>query len=311
MESIRLSVVVCTYNRSELLRECLTHLATQTGPATLSEVIVVDNNSSDDTVDMVRRFCTEHGWFRLVFENQQGLAYSRNRGLQDAKGQYVAYIDDDARPDPSWIGAILDFAEAHPDVAAFGGPYRGYARAPIPNWFPREYGTWDLGRQSFVLPGTEFLCGTNMIFRKDALESLGGFDATLGVRGGALGYGEETELVMRMRAQGFAIHYVADIVVEHAILDYKLSLRWLLRSAFVNGLSGPSAHGHAHMTWPKYLLPLGRQIVWALYRFLSVKEQYVKTRVYRAFAPLMWQLGYFVALLRRSSPRIAATGGDR
>lgn len=311
MKSIRVSVVVCTYNRSALLRECLTHLATQTGPSTSSEVLIVDNNSSDDTADMVGKFRVQYEWFRLVAEDRQGIAYARNRGWQEAKGQYVAYIDDDARPDPMWVPAILAFAESHPHVDAFGGPYRGYSRMPLPDWFPREYGSWHLKAERMELPPTEFLHGTNMIFRVDALQRMGGFDVSLGPRGAALAYGEDTELVMRMRARGFSIYYVPDIVVEHVILDYKLRLFWLLRSAFVNGLSGPSSHGHAYVTWPKYLVPLSREIARALHRFVSVRERYAKTRVYRAFAPLMWHFGYFVALLRRPNPEAAVTGGKR
>src|SRR5690349_3554566 len=97
-DRLRVTVVVCTFNRASLLIGCLSRLAEQAGPQTASEVLVVDNNSSDNTTESVKPFCERYAWFRLAVENKQGLAQARNRGWQEARGEYVAFIDDDARP---------------------------------------------------------------------------------------------------------------------------------------------------------------------------------------------------------------------
>jgi glucosyl-dolichyl phosphate glucuronosyltransferase len=297
VDAIRISVVVCTFNRSQLLVECLSRLAGQAGPATRSEVIIVDNNSADDTAEVAQRFCGSSFPFRIVLEKRQGLAHARNRGWREARGKYVAYIDDDARPSLNWIPAMNDFLDAQPGALAFGGPYRAFTLTPLPDWFPRDYGSWTLGAKSRVLARSEYLNGTNMIFQKALLEKLGGFEESLGMRGSTLSYGEETELIMRMHMQGLEIHYCPDIVVEHAVLDYKMSLRWLLASSYRNGRSG--LHGHdvdGRVTWSSYLPSLMGGFRGALVALVRARDRHAKARAYRALWPLMWQIGYFVSL---------------
>jgi glucosyl-dolichyl phosphate glucuronosyltransferase len=303
VNTVALSIVVCTYNRASLLRECLAGLAPQSGPATASEVLIVDNNSTDETARVAKVFCDRYSWFRCVMETNQGLAHARNRGWREASGEYVAFIDDDARPCVGWVDAIRRFAAANPDVAAFGGPYTAFTMAPMPNWFPRDYGNWDLGSTPRQLGAGEFLNGTNMVFSRRVLESMGGFDETFGMRGAQLAYGEETDLMMRMRTRRLHLHYCPDIIVEHAVLDYKMSLRWLLVSAYRNGRSGPNFQPVGPATALGYFFGLVRATLAALYGFASAREPYVKTSAYRAFAPLMWQLGHFVGLLRRRNSR--------
>ncbi|MGD8380729.1 MAG: glycosyltransferase, partial [Syntrophobacterales bacterium] len=94
---IKISVIVCTYNRAELLGGTLRTLCHQTLDTSEYEVIVVDNNSTDNTREVVDEFCRRSSNVRYCFEPQQGLSHARNQGLQEAKGKYVAYIDDDAR----------------------------------------------------------------------------------------------------------------------------------------------------------------------------------------------------------------------
>ena len=117
------------------------------------------------------------------------------------------------------------------------------------------------------------------------------------MRGSTLSYGEETELMMRMHRQGLEMHYCPDIIVEHAILEYKMHLRWLLASSYRNGRSG--LHGHdvdGQVTWSSYLPSLIRGFRGALVAFVLMKDRHAKSRAYRAFWPLVWQIGYFVSL---------------
>jgi len=300
----RLSIVVCTYNRCSLLRECLTRLAEQCESDSQSEVIVVDNNSVDETQRVARSFSDRFPWFRLVSEAEQGLAHARNRGWREAKAPYVAFIDDDARPCAGWVTAINRFSAAHPDIAAFGGPYRAFAASAVPDWFPRDYGSWDLGQETRALTGSEFLNGTNMVFQRAVLQALGGFDSTLGMRGSDVGYGEETELMMRLRTRGLRMFYSPDIVVEHAILEYKMRLTWLLASAYRSGRSGALFHQLPVTSgWMRHSARLLAACVHGVWILLASGERYPQTRLYRALSPLMWQIGYFVALLRQPNAR--------
>ena len=93
---MELSVIVCTYNREDIIRDCLDALVNQDVEDGLFEVLVIDNNSSDRTQQVVTKYTRLHPNFHLFFEGSQGLSYARNLGLKESKADYVAYIDDDA-----------------------------------------------------------------------------------------------------------------------------------------------------------------------------------------------------------------------
>src|SRR3989344_2536998 len=103
------TVVVCTYNRSDLLYKCLESLVRQTVSKNLYEVLVVDNNSKDNTQQAVKRFIKTYVHIRNIKTDVQGLSHARNIGWKHAKGEYIAYIDDDAIAEPDWIEQIIQF----------------------------------------------------------------------------------------------------------------------------------------------------------------------------------------------------------
>ena len=102
----KLSVIICTYNRVELLGKCVNSLMTQTARKENYEIIVIDNNSTDNTADLIRKIKIINSNLRYVKEANQGLSYARNRGWKEAKGEYIAYIDDDCKADNNWCKHI-------------------------------------------------------------------------------------------------------------------------------------------------------------------------------------------------------------
>lgn len=290
-----LTIVVCTYNREEWLPGCLSSLESQCKDDSV-EVLIIDNNSTDDTANIAHGFVDRLSNFKYIFEPLQGLSHARNRGFQEARGQLVAYIDDDAKANPGWTKAILEFFESHPDAYGVGGQHKAFSLAPMPAWFPKEYGSRSLGEETRLLQKGEWISGTNMVFKKSALLEVGGFDTTMGMAGEKVSYGEETHLTLKMLASGMQIYYCAEMCVDHAILLYKLKLSWLLKSNFANGYDGVSTFsytGKAITFLPRLVRSLGRAVV----SFLSNKERYLKARIYRAFAPFCWELGFFVKLI--------------
>lgn len=292
----KISVVVCTYNRSFWMRNCLESLVQPCMDGNLVEVLIVDNNSSDDTRKVAEEFTSRLPNFKYVFEQAQGLSHARNRGCKEALGIYVAYIDDDARAHSDWVTEIIRFFEAVPEASGVGGQYKAFSLVPIPEWFPKEYGSVSLGNETRLLQQDEWINGTNMVFKKSALIEVGGFDTSIGMKGEKISYGEETHLTRKMLERGMQIYYCAEMCVDHAILPYKLKLNWLLRSNFANG--------YDHVTTFKYtgnaiaFLPrLVRSARGSVILFLRSKEKHFKTRIYRALATLCWELGLFVRLL--------------
>src|SRR5262249_29253186 len=120
--SVRISVVICTRNRSTYLAQCLQAIEAQTLQPHHYEVIVVDNGSSDDTGSVVAPFCRRRTNFRYVAEERVGLSVARNTGVRSGHGDIVAFTDDDAAPEPSWLEQILRrFQELSDDAGVIGG----------------------------------------------------------------------------------------------------------------------------------------------------------------------------------------------
>lgn len=229
-----ITVVVCTYNRSGHLKSALESLNRQTLDREMFEVIIVDNASTDDTKEVAERFVGSG--FRYVYEPQQGLSHARNAGYQAAEGQYVGYLDDDAKADSGWLSnaqRVID--EIRPDI--FGGPYYPFYLTEKPDWFLDKYETSTLGDKPRCLADNEYLSGTNIIFRRELLKQLNGFSTNLGMSGASIAYGEETELMIRARAaySDLKVYYHPEVMVYHLVPEYKMNLRWYLSSYYYCG----------------------------------------------------------------------------
>lgn len=231
-----ISVVVCTYNRASLLGDVLESLVNQSLPPTEYEVVIVDNNSTDNTAAFVKDICHRHSNFHYYIELQQGLSHARNRGWREAKGQYVAYTDDDCKLPETWLTTAKTIIhEVSPP--AFGGPFYPFYDAPKPDWFKDEYGSYSEGEQTHFLGEEHYLSGGNLFVKRDILELFQGFDAELGMTGKKIGLGEETELVKRIRQElgANSIYYDPNLYVYHLVSPIKYKLLYHLRRSFLTG----------------------------------------------------------------------------
>lgn len=233
-----ISIVVCTYNRSHLLVKCLESLINQKVDKNIYEVIVIDNNSTDDTQEIGNDYAKNQPNIRIVTEKSQGRNQARNRGWQDAKGKYVAYIDDDAIAEPYWIKQIAVFIKKYPKINAFGGPYNAFSVKPFPDWFPENYGTLNLGNKVKILnPENEWISGSNIIFNRIIFDKYGGFNTDFGGKGDNIIYGDETEFLVRLKKAKEPVYYVPKICIRHLVAERKLHLWWLLKSDYLHNFS--------------------------------------------------------------------------
>jgi len=231
-----ISAVVCTYNRSDMLKGCLESLCQQTLSKNLYEIIVVDNNSTDNTPKVVEEFSDQN--VRYCIEMASGLSHARNRGFSEAKGKYVAYIDDDARAAADWleIGYTL-FENAKPSLDCLGGVYHPFYTSAKPDWFKDQYEVRGFGDSPQYLQRTDYLSGSNMIWPKDVLKMLGGFDTNTGVVGNRLRLGEETKALECLRSlkSDARILFSPDLIIYHWVPDYKMTVRYRLKRKFAEG----------------------------------------------------------------------------
>ncbi len=178
---VLISVVVCTYNRCDLLEQVMKTLVIQTLSRDQFEIIVVDNNSKDGTSKVTDLFIVNNPEtnIRYALETKQGLSHARNRGWKEAKGEYVSYIDDDCKAPGQWLEVAKQIIDQHfPTI--FGGPYYAFYSSPKPNWFKDSYGSHTLGDQAHPMGLDEFVSGGNIFFQKSLLQKIGGFDPNLG-----------------------------------------------------------------------------------------------------------------------------------
>jgi glucosyl-dolichyl phosphate glucuronosyltransferase len=240
---IRISAVICTFKRPDYLRLALRSLCEQTLASDAYEIVVVDNAADPDSERVAREFSKGRGNLRYVVEEQVGLSHARNTGTQSAQGQYVAYMDDDARADPHWLESLLfAFEHVSPAPAAIGGRVWLDWQGVKPAWVSEHYLSLftyvDHGDSARFL-GDEYLVGANLAFDKQALLKLGGFDANLGRKGSSLRSGEETALLQQLQATQRGVYYEPAALVWHSVDSSRKRPGWLVRRVFWDGASQP------------------------------------------------------------------------
>jgi glycosyltransferase involved in cell wall biosynthesis len=257
-----ISICVCTYNRSHILAYCLHSLEQliDLRPTHHVEIIVVDNNSSDETSalvkDLIPNFPLE---MRYIFEPQQGISAARNRAIDEAKGDYLAFLDDECTVDRDWLSiAISDIETFQPCI--IGGPYvGGFLPGDRPRWFKIEYGDayfleleYEKGFQDKFRASSG-----NMFVRRDVFDSVR-FDVDMGPKGNKLKVGEETDLQERfLRAHSHErVFYEPAITVRHLIRPERLRLSYRAKRIFANTIAGPTTTSR----W-QLLIGLGKAIV--------------------------------------------------
>jgi glucosyl-dolichyl phosphate glucuronosyltransferase len=227
---VEVSVVLSTCDRATLLREALGALVAQ-ADAPRYEVVVVDNNSTDDTPRVIEQFAAS-GLVRGVREPRQGLSDARIRGIAAARAGILAFPDDDVRVGPTWIRDVARAFRDHPDVSLVGGKVLPEWTAAPPPWldatFHAPLALVDYGDHELRIPPAEPRCliGANLAIRRRALERHDGFSPALQRVGDGIGSTEDHDLQMRMLQAGAVALYDPRIVARAAVPRERLSKRY-------------------------------------------------------------------------------------
>ena len=237
MNSQKITVIICTYNRAFILGECLNSLCMQTIPTEQFRVLVIDNNSTDNTRDIVAPFTDRLRDLQYIFEPMQGLSYARNRGLAEAQTEWVAFLDDDAKAHPDWVEKILATITKG-DFDAFGGPfYAWHYFGPPPVWLPDIFDTYTAKQGYGALCDESYIPGGNCALKICAAKTAGGFPADMGMRGDKCAYAEEAFLFHKMATIGYRLGYTPEMKIDHCVLPHKYTFHWQLLSLFARGRS--------------------------------------------------------------------------
>jgi glycosyltransferase involved in cell wall biosynthesis len=264
------------------------------------EILVIDNNSTDDTQATVNKF--ESLGIRYIFEERTCLSHARNRGAKEAKGEWLCYIDDDAKLHPGYIERALWVINNY-DFDCFGGMYYAWYPDGKPKWINDSFGT-KLSLRDTVGPiEIPELSGGNLLIKKEVLEKAGGFPTQFGMAGNRIGYGEEDFLQRKLLDMGYKLGFDPELKIDHAVLPHKLKLSWHLASWYARGRDGQRFSGEPkllQMTWlflRSFLgglmkLPIG-------IGNLFIKRNYFwQNLVWDVVSPIIFRIGQIVGNLK-------------
>lgn len=239
---MKFSVVIATYNRAAELKRTLESLA-RIECDDAWEVVVVDNNSPDDTRAVVEAAMADFPVaLSYLFEREQGRSAALNRGFADTSGSIIVTTDDDVRVEPDWLTQI---GRAFDSLACdyVGGRVLPLWGGPPPRWLPNRGGhLWaviallDFGPQPLAF-GKRVPLGVNMAFRRSALDRVGGFNRKIGRKAGTLLGQEVREWCLRAHAAGLKGFYAPDVVVQHVIPVDRLRKPYFRKWFYWRGIS--------------------------------------------------------------------------
>jgi glycosyltransferase involved in cell wall biosynthesis len=235
------SIIICTRNRATSLLKTLDSLKKISIPRNAQiELLVIDNGSTDDTTEIVKECSIPQINSRCICEDNLGVSYARNRGLAEAKGEIVLFIDDDVRPTEEWMVNILTYFD-HRNVDAVAGKVTLPVESLRP-WMTKLHRTRLASTEGINPEKPAEMIGANMAFKRHVLDRVPRFDIALGP--GALGFGEDSLFSQQLLEAGYQIAFANDAVVEHRFGVQRLSrLEWL-SSAVKRGNTKAYIHHH-------------------------------------------------------------------
>jgi len=237
---IDISIIVCTYKRYDLLKNCLEHLARLSEVEnTKYEILIVENTPAIDRQDL--SWIEKYKHARVIVENVEGLSSARNAGIKASKGQVITFLDDDAEVRPEWLKQIAFAFDNHPTALLLGGKVVAkYAEAPKPLWLSLQceqlLSCIDWGSVTRMMLDSQWVAGANLSYRRIVFDTYGLFKTSLGRKGeSSLLSNEEIEL--NQRIPKISRYYCGQAVVDHLIPISRLDHQWFRRRIFWQAIS--------------------------------------------------------------------------
>lgn len=223
----------------------LESIAANTLPFNQYELLVIDNNCTDNTREICQQFMTKYPKvdFHLLTEPEQGLSAARNCGIRNSKGNLIIYVDDDAIVDTNYLQDYVDWFTSNPNTMAAGGPIEPkYEDCIEPVWMTKYTKTlltgWmNLGDKVIQFPKGKYPIGCNSVFRKEVFDKIGLFNTELGRNGNNLMGGEEKDIFDKMKTHDMEITYLPSPILHHIIPPIKLSKDYFDRLTYLIGKS--------------------------------------------------------------------------
>jgi glycosyltransferase involved in cell wall biosynthesis len=246
--SCDISIIICTYNRAAMLADVLEDIRVQVRDTPSVELILIDNNSSDDTSRVAREFAASaHFTVTYHLERRQGTSIARNTGLAMARGAVIVFTDDDVRLAPDWLDNLYGgFGKT--DAVAVAGKVIPVWPRDVPAWigstenppFPGALPKFDLGDTSMAIRrGGDYPFTANAAFRREVIGTVGTFREDLGHRGQHIAGSEDMEFFGRFLTKYPAIMYEPAAVVYHPVTEARLCRNYFFKYLYNAGRLRP------------------------------------------------------------------------
>jgi glycosyltransferase involved in cell wall biosynthesis len=230
---MKLSVIICTWNRAVLLRETLNSLGKTELPQDIDwEILIVDNNSTDETSEVCQEFVGQNpSRYRYIIEKRQGKSFALNTGIENARGKILSFTDDDVTVDAVWLAETIRMFESTP-CAGVSGKVVPVWNSPKPAWLTTDgpyrllpaIVSFDLGERPCEMKTPAL--GANLSFKKEVFEKYGSFRTDLGPTTGSEIRGEDNELCWRLMRAGERLIYAPKAIVFHPVDMRRIDKRY-------------------------------------------------------------------------------------
>ncbi len=275
MQHVDFSLVICTYNRGDVLSDTLRSYAEMRDFECQVELVVVDNNSTDQTRQIVNAFTQKHQNLavRYLFEPQPGLSYARNTGIRESQGEIIGFVDDDVYFDPYWLKETWRAFQEHAEASCMGGRSIPRFETGQPDWVTEEllvyYGSTNSGDVAKFMVYPEYPFGLNMAFRRNVFGEIGMFNPNLGRKGKNLLSDEEKDIFYRVAYAGLKVIYTPHALLFHRIPETRARKEWILSRSYWQGVSSVTFEQIVAPRSRLVLLGQAMQCLWKIVRQVS------------------------------------------
>ncbi len=225
------TVAIGTYNRARWLNEALKFLTTQDYPLERYELIIVDNNSKDDTRTVVESFAQAPKAPRYVFEGRQGSSWARNRAIAEAKGEIIVFTDDDVLGKSTWLSRMIAplLMPGNENVGVVGGETFPIFPDGLPKWIEGQYTCFGYRKDIGPLKPNQLPSTANVAIRRSVFEKIGTFRTDLGRTATRLTAGEDNDLMRRIYKSGVGVWFNPHADLEHVVPGNRLTFKYMMK----------------------------------------------------------------------------------
>ena len=302
--SLLISIVICTYNRADYIFDALESLRNQTISKEVFEVIIVNNNSTDNTETICKNYIKKYADHQFYYLNEplQGSSFARNTGASIAKSPLLCFMDDDAVANTDYLEKIVLFFETHSTAGGLGGRI-------VPKYIPAEpkwmshfvsslVGNFNYNKQVVAFAANKYPLESNMVVKKVDFDTIKGFNTALpGVKGTLRIGGEGKDFFLRLKALGRTIFYDPSVIVQHVVETAKLTREYMYRVASGIG-RGERVRMLEKNKWAlykkliEYIFKLGGAFVLSAFYLLQIKPAKALPVIYFRWDALKGLMNY-------------------